>query len=74
MLQNINWLQLFTGLISLTITLAVVYMMVNNAQVPDLLVGAFGLVVGHYLRRQSEQDAHATAEQVLRQQALVPVK
>jgi hypothetical protein len=68
---KVNYTQIATHIIALTIVLAVIYGQTVGAETSELLIGAFGLVVNQYLRRQTEDDVHTQSERVLSQQVMV---
>lgn len=67
----INYTQITTHIIALIIVISVIFLFSQGQEVPDLLVGAFGLVVAQYLRRQTEDDVHTSSERVLGNQVVV---
>lgn len=70
--SDINFTQVFTGLVSLVIVLGVIGLYLLGLPVPDVMLGAFGLVLGSYFRRSSVDDAIAQSERVLRVQSVLP--
>jgi hypothetical protein len=65
-----NASQGLTHFIAAAIVLAVIGMYVMGSNPPELLIGAFGLVVNQYLRTQTENNVHAQTERVLGAQVI----